>query len=65
MNALLASKACDVTGIVALACAQHGCFVPDSLVDLFLGEQQKNVDFGVIMAILLTHRPGPRNSFNL
>ena len=55
MNALLASKACDVTGIVALACARHGCFVPNSLVDLFLGEQQKNIDFGVIMAILLTH----------
>jgi Kyakuja-Dileera-Zisupton transposase len=55
MNALLASKACDITGVVAIACARHGCYAPNSLVDLFLGEQQKNVDFGVIRGILLTH----------
>jgi Kyakuja-Dileera-Zisupton transposase len=55
MNALLASKACDVTGLVAIACARHGCYAPNSLVDLFLGEGQKNVDFGLIRAILLTH----------
>lgn len=54
MNALLASKACDITGIVAIACARHGCYVPNSLLDLFLGEQQKNIDFGIIKAILLT-----------
>jgi Kyakuja-Dileera-Zisupton transposase len=55
MNALLASKACDVTGIVAIACARHGCFAPNSLVDLFLGEGQKNVDFGILKALLLTN----------
>jgi hypothetical protein len=54
MNALLASKACDITGIIAIACARHGCYAPNSLVDLFLGEQQKNIDFGIIMAIILT-----------
>jgi len=54
MNALLASKACDITGIVALACARHGCYAPNSLVDLFLGEGQKNMDFAVLRAILLT-----------
>lgn len=54
MNALLASKACDITGIIAIACARHGCYAPNSLVDLYLGEQQKNIDFGIIMAILLT-----------
>ena len=54
MNALLASKACDVTGIIAIACGRHGCYAPNSLCDLFLGEQQKNIDFGVIMTILLT-----------
>jgi hypothetical protein len=55
MNALLASKACDITGIIAIACGRHGCYAPNSLVDLFLGEQQKNIDFGIIMGILLTH----------
>jgi hypothetical protein len=54
MNALLASKACDITGIIAIACARHGCYAPNSLADLFLGEGQKNVDFGLIRAILLT-----------
>jgi Kyakuja-Dileera-Zisupton transposase len=54
MNALLASKACDITGIIAIACARHGCYAPNSLVDLYLGEQQKNIDFGIIKAILLT-----------
>jgi hypothetical protein len=55
MNALLASKACDVTGIVAIACARHGCYAPNSLVDLVLGEGQRNVDFGILKAIFLTH----------
>lgn len=51
MNALLASKACDLTGIVAFVCARHGCFVPNALVDLFKGEQQKNVDFAFLKAL--------------
>lgn len=55
MNALLASKACDVTGVVAIACARHGCYAPNSLVDLFLGEGQKNVDFSILRAIQLTN----------
>jgi hypothetical protein len=55
MNALLASKACDITGIVAIACARHGCYAPNSLVDLFLGEGQKNMDFSLLKAIFLTH----------
>lgn len=55
MNALLASKACDITGLVAIACARHGCYAPNSLVDLFLGEGQKNTDFSVLKGIALTH----------
>jgi len=51
MNALLASKVCDVTGKVAMACARHGCYCPGSLVDLFHGKQQKNVDFAFLQAI--------------
>ena len=50
-NALLASKACDLTGVVGIACARHGCFVPNALVDLFKGEQQKNVDFAFLKAL--------------
>src|SRR6266508_3761898 len=43
-NALRYSKACDISGIVACTCTRHGCFAPCSIVDLFRGEQQKNVD---------------------
>ncbi|KAF8814639.1 hypothetical protein BYT27DRAFT_7081535, partial [Phlegmacium glaucopus] len=34
-NALRGSKACDITGIVGIACARHGCYAPNALVDLF------------------------------
>ena len=44
-QAMQYSKACDITSIVAVACAQHGCFVPNSIVNLYHGEGQKNVDF--------------------
>ncbi|PPQ88237.1 LOW QUALITY PROTEIN: hypothetical protein CVT25_005288 [Psilocybe cyanescens] len=40
-NALLLTKACDYTGKVVFACAWHGCFAPNSLANLFKGEQQK------------------------
>lgn len=53
MNALLASKACDLTGVIAIACARHGCFVPNALVDMFKGEQQKNTDFSLLRAIAM------------
>ena len=33
-NALVASTSCDITGIVAIACAWHGCYVPNSIVDV-------------------------------
>ena len=55
MNSLLASKVCDVTGLVAIACGRHGCYAPNALVDLFKGEQQKNVDFAFLKALTSTH----------
>jgi hypothetical protein len=51
---LLSSKACDVTGVVGIACARHGCFAPNGLVDLFRGEQQKNVDWAFLKALEAT-----------
>lgn len=54
MNALQASKVCDVTGLVSIACARHGCYAPQALVDLFKGEQQKNVDFAFLKALAST-----------
>jgi len=53
-NAVLASKACDITGVVAIACARHGCYAPNSIVDLYKSEQQKNVDFAILKAIETT-----------
>ena len=55
MNALQASKLCDVTGVIGIACGQHGCYTPQALVDLFRGEQQKNVDFALLKALTSTH----------
>ena len=53
-QAMLFSKACDITGIVAIACARHGCFAPNSIADLTRGEQQKNVDWALLEAIRST-----------
>ena len=52
---MMESKACNVTGIVAIACARHGCFAPNSIADLFCGEQQKNVDWVLLQALKSTH----------
>jgi hypothetical protein len=52
---MLSSKVCDVTGIVAIACARHGCFAPNSIVDLFRGEQQKNVDWAFLESLRTTN----------
>lgn len=49
------SKVCDITGIVAIACARHGCFAPNSIVDLFRGEQQKNVDWALLESLRTTN----------
>ncbi|KAF8235540.1 hypothetical protein L208DRAFT_1256789, partial [Tricholoma matsutake] len=53
-NALQASKACYITGLVAIACARHGCYAPNALVNLFRGEQQKNVDFAFLQTLKTT-----------
>ncbi|KAH9483512.1 hypothetical protein JR316_0002980 [Psilocybe cubensis] len=53
-NSLLSKSPCDVTGIVGIACTQHGCYAPNALVDLFKGEQQKNVDFAFLAALAST-----------
>ena len=52
---MLGSKACDITSIVAIACAQHGCFAPNSVANLFRGEQQKNIDWVLLQALKQTN----------
>ncbi|KAF8798363.1 hypothetical protein BYT27DRAFT_7264931 [Phlegmacium glaucopus] len=54
-QAMLFSKACDITGIVAVACARHGCFAPNSIVNLFRGEQQKNIDYSFLQTLKTTN----------
>lgn len=49
------TKACDRTGIVAVACARHGCFAPNCIVDMYWGEQQRNADFCHLRAFITTH----------
>ena len=49
------SKGCDVNGIVAIACAHHGCFAPNSVANLPAGEQQKNVDWGLLQTLKMTN----------
>lgn len=38
-----------------MACGRHGCYVPQALVDLFKGEQQKNADFSFIKTLKHAH----------
>ncbi|KIJ65745.1 hypothetical protein HYDPIDRAFT_87159, partial [Hydnomerulius pinastri MD-312] len=40
-----------VTGIGAIACARHGCFVPDCVVDFQKGERQMNMDYALCQAL--------------
>lgn len=47
----MATKACDITGIVALACARHGCFVPNTFGDMYLGELQRYIDFILLRSV--------------
>ncbi|KIK74642.1 hypothetical protein PAXRUDRAFT_19663 [Paxillus rubicundulus Ve08.2h10] len=39
------------TGIGAITCARHGCFVPDTVVDFQKGEQQVNMDYALCQAL--------------
>ena len=57
---MLLSKACDVTGIVAIACSRHGCFAPTSVTDLSAGEQQRHIDLSLLRALRTTHMTGIR-----
>jgi hypothetical protein len=41
----------DATGIGAIACARHGCFVPTSIVDVQKGDRQMNMDFTLCKAL--------------
>jgi hypothetical protein len=53
--AMRLSKGCDINGIIAIACARHGCFAPNSIGNLPAGEQQKNVDWGFLRTLLTTY----------
>ncbi|KAF6750154.1 hypothetical protein DFP72DRAFT_851846 [Ephemerocybe angulata] len=46
-----AKKGYDSTGLVAIACARHGCFAPGGVVDMQKGERQVNVDYALCHAI--------------
>ena len=48
-------KGCDINGIIAIACARHGCFAPNSVGNLPAGEQQKNVGWGFLRTLITTH----------
>ena len=52
---MLLSKACNLIGIVVIAYARHGCFAPNSVANLFRGEQQKNIDWAFLQALKTTH----------
>lgn len=55
---MLSSKSCDIKGIVAVACARHGCFAPNSLSDLVAGEGQAEMDHSNVKAIKTTNMDG-------
>ncbi|KDQ56925.1 hypothetical protein JAAARDRAFT_194870 [Jaapia argillacea MUCL 33604] len=53
-----ATKHLAVTGIVAAACARHGCFCPGSCANLQFGERQVNMNYILAQALRLTKVPG-------
>ncbi|KAF9471357.1 hypothetical protein BDN70DRAFT_820109, partial [Pholiota conissans] len=57
-TAMMLSRACDINGVVCIACARHGCYAPNSLVNLSRGEQHKNVDFAFLSALRTTNTEG-------
>ncbi|KAF5342232.1 hypothetical protein D9611_002090 [Ephemerocybe angulata] len=50
-----AKKGYDSTGLVAVACARHGCFAPGAVVDMQKGERQLNVDYALCQALKSTN----------
>ncbi|KAI0310578.1 hypothetical protein OF83DRAFT_1227861, partial [Amylostereum chailletii] len=44
-------KGRDVSGIVSVACADHGCWLPVGTVNLQKGEKQVNVDYALCSAL--------------
>ncbi|KIJ10833.1 hypothetical protein PAXINDRAFT_16227 [Paxillus involutus ATCC 200175] len=44
-------KHLTATGIGAIACARHGCFMPDTVVDFQKGERQVNMDYALCHAL--------------
>ncbi|EAU81166.2 hypothetical protein CC1G_10453 [Coprinopsis cinerea okayama7 len=53
-------KGCDVTGIGAIACMRHGCFVPGAMVDFQKGERQINMDYAWLKALKMSGLDGVR-----
>ncbi|KAH9917410.1 uncharacterized protein B0H18DRAFT_913487 [Fomitopsis serialis] len=43
----------EATGIGAVACGRHGCFVPHAIVDFQKGERQMNMDYALSQALQL------------
>ncbi|KAG2343159.1 hypothetical protein BDR05DRAFT_858704, partial [Suillus weaverae] len=41
----------EAMGIGGCACARHGCFVPNSMVDFQKGERQMNMDYALCNAL--------------
>ncbi|KAI5982195.1 hypothetical protein EDD15DRAFT_2378224 [Pisolithus albus] len=53
------------TGIGATACAQHGCFVPNSVVDFQKGERYMNTDYSIWCQWSVNFRSRVKNSPSL
>ncbi|KAH8087120.1 hypothetical protein BXZ70DRAFT_1011599 [Cristinia sonorae] len=51
-NTSLARKNLASSGIGAVACVRHGCFVPHSVVDFQKGERQSHMDYAFVNAVM-------------
>lgn len=48
-------KGYDATGVVAVACARHGCFAPGSVVDMQKGERCVYPRFLLHIILMVVH----------
>ncbi|KAF8599014.1 hypothetical protein BDV93DRAFT_450059 [Ceratobasidium sp. AG-I] len=49
----------NVSGVGAVTCARHSCFMPRGMVDFFRGERFTYIDYAFTLFVRYVHKDGP------